>query len=146
MRQPPQSLACLWGFAGCLVSLHLALSNPAASDDTEGKRPRVKELEQKRLAILDRIYNLTRKGFMEGLVSHEQVHTAKTELLSARLDYADSKKDRIKICDEAVNDAIEWQKIVQQGVAAKAFSQMDDLRAESDLITAQLTREHEDDE
>jgi len=146
MHCPPRSLACLLGFSGCLVSLFLIFCKPVASDDTEAKRPRIKELEQKRLAVLEKIHDLTKKGFLDGLVSHEQVHTAKADLLSARLDYAETKKDRIKICDEAVNDALEWQKLVQQGAVARVASRIDELRADSDLLSAQLTREHEDDE
>jgi outer membrane protein TolC len=134
------------GFTGCLVSLFLVFCKPVVSNETEGKTTKVKELEQKRLAVLEKIHGLTKKGFLDGLISYEQLHTAKADLLSARLEYADAKKDRITICDEAVKDAKEWQKIVQEGATAKVFSQLDELRAESDLLEAQITREHADDD
>jgi outer membrane protein TolC len=140
MRRTPKSLACLLGVAGCFAGLFLAFCNPAVSNDTEEKSTKVKELEQKRLAVLEKIHDLARKGVMEGLISHEQLRAAKSELLSARLDYADSKQERIKICDEGVKDATEWQKTVQAGVQAKVFSRMDELRAEADLLEAQIAR------
>jgi hypothetical protein len=61
-----------------------------------------------------------------------RVPEAKSELLSARLDYAETKQERIRICDEGVRDATEWQKIVQEGMKANGFSRMDELRAEAD--------------
>jgi outer membrane protein TolC len=142
MRRTPKSLACLLGVAGCFAGLFLAFCNPAVSNDTEEKSAKVKELEQKRLAVLEKIYDLARKGVMEGLISHEQLRAAKSELLSARLDYADTKQERIKICDEVVRDATEWQKSVQQGIKTGVFSRMDELRAEADLLEAQIAREN----
>ena len=147
MRRTSRSLACLVGVTGCLVSLFLVLCNPVVSKESEEKSGKVKELEQKRLAVLKTIHDLAKKGFMDGLISHEQLRTAKTDFLSAQLDYADTKKDRIKACDEAVEDAREWQKTVQEGMKAKVFSRFDELKAQADLLEAQITRENaEDDE
>src|SRR5882672_7762656 len=102
MRRTPKSLACLVGVTGCLVSLFLAFCNPVVSNETEEKSTKIKELEQKRLAVLEKIYDLAKQGVMNGLISHDQLRAAKSELLSARLDYADTKQERIKICDEGV--------------------------------------------
>jgi len=129
---------------GCLVSLFLVFCNPVVSNETEGKSTKVKELEQKRLAVLAKVHDLTKKGFIDGLIAYEQLRTAKNDLLSAKYDYADTRQDRIKISDEAVKDAIEWQKIVQEGAKANAFSRIDALKAESDLLQAQITREKAD--
>jgi hypothetical protein len=40
------------------------------------------------------------------------------------------------------NHATEWQKIVQDGMKSGLFSRMDELRAEADLLAAQITREN----
>jgi outer membrane protein TolC len=145
MRRTPKSLACLVGVAACLASLFLVSSNPVASKETETSS-KVKELQKKRFAVLQSIYDLTKKGFDDGVIAYEQVRTAKSDLLSAKLDYAETKKDRIKACDEAVADAKEWQKIVQVAVKGNALSRFDELKAESDLLEAQITLEDTKDE
>ena len=43
-------------------------------------------------------------------------------------------------------DAREWQKNVQEGVKARIFSRIEELKAESDLLQAQITRENADDD
>ncbi len=141
MNRSVKSLVRPVGFS--VILLGLALCSRVDSNEAE-KSGKVKELQQKRLAVLEQIHDLTKKGFMDGLVSHDQLHTAKADLLSARLDYAETKKDRIKICDEAVKDATAWQKTVQAGAAAKVLSRYDELKAESDLLEAQITRENAD--
>ena len=141
MRRTPKSLVWLAGVTGCLVGLFLVFSNPVSSKETETSS-KVKELQKKRLAVLQSIYDLTKKGYESGAISYEQLRTSKSDLLSARLDYADTKKDRIKACDEAVEEAKKWQKIVQDGVKALAYSRFDELKAESDLLEAQITREN----
>jgi outer membrane protein TolC len=146
MRRTPKSLACIVGFISCLVGLGFVFCSPVVSNETEGKSSKVKELQQKRLAVLEKVYDLAKQGLTAGLISYEQLRTTKTDLLTAKFDYAETKKDRIKIADEAVNDAKEWQKIVQEGVKARIFSRIEELKAESDLLQAQITRENADDD
>lgn len=145
MRRTPKSLACLVGVTGCLMSLFLVFGRPVVSKETETSS-KVKESHKKRLAVLQTIHDLTKKGFTDGVIAYEQLRTAKADLLSARLDYAESKKDRITACDEAIADAKEWQKIVQQGAKGNAFSRFDELKAEADLLEAQITRENAEDD
>jgi hypothetical protein len=53
-----------------------------------------------------------------------------------------TKSRIVVICDEGVRDATEWQKNVQEGMKSGLFSRMDELRAEADLLEAQITREN----
>src|SRR4029077_8761722 len=103
---------------------------------------KVKELQKKRLAVLQAIYDLAKTGYDSGVMPYERFRAAKSDLLSARLDYADTKKERLQICDEAVADAKAWQKIVQEAVKALAFDRIEELKGESDLLEAQITREN----
>ena len=145
MRRSSKSLLWLIGVVVCLAGLCLAFNNPVVSKETETSS-KVKDLQKERLAVLQSIYDLTKKGFNDGVVSYEQLRTSKSDLLSARVDYADAKTDKIKACDEAVEDAKNWQKIVQDGVKSNVFSRFDDLKTQSDLLDAQITRENADDD
>ena len=147
MRRNPKSLVWLFGIAVGLAALRLASSQPVASKEP-ATSTKVKELQKKRLAVLQSIYDLTKTGYENGVTSYDHIRTAKSDLLSARLDYAETKKERLQICDEAVADAKAWQKLVQEGVKAQAYSKFDELKAESDLLEAQITRENtaDDDE
>lgn len=145
MHRTRTSLAYLVGFAACLTGLMLMCSQPVASKESETST-KVKELQKKRLAVLQSIYDLAKTGYENGVTSFERVRAAKSDLLSARLDYAAMKKERLQICDEAIADAKAWQKIVQEAVKAQAFDRIEELKAESDLLEAQITRENTADE
>lgn len=146
MRQTQKSLACLAGLTACSLWLLFLFSNQVLPEETAQKGPRIKELEQKRLEILEKIHELARKAFKDGVITHEQLRVAKNDLLSAKHDYAETREERIKICDEAVQEAKDWQKIVQEGVKAAVFSRLDELKAQSDLLEAQISRVRADDE
>lgn len=144
MLRTPFSVACLLGFTGCFLGVLLIFCNPVVSDEKDARNSKIQELGLKRVAVLEKIHDLAKKGFLDGLISHEQLRAAKADLLSAKLDYAETRQERIKICDEAVKDARDWQKIVKEGAAAMVFSRLDELKAESDLLQAQITREQTD--
>jgi hypothetical protein len=104
--------------------------------------PRVKEFQQKRLAVLEKLHEVTKQLFTNEQVAYEDVHAAKVELLAARRDYADTQEGRIKACDEAVQEAVAWHTLVQARVETGRASPVDQLKAQAFLLEAQLTREN----
>jgi hypothetical protein len=132
------------GFHRLLSGCSARILQPVVSDEKDARNSKIQELGLKRVAVLGQIHELAKKGYLDGLISHEQLRAAKANLLSAKLDYAETRQERIKICDEAVKDARDWQKMVQDGAAARVFSRLDVLKAESDLLQSQITREQTD--
>src|ERR1700737_793079 len=140
MRQSQKSLACLAGLTACSLCLLFVFSNQVLPEETAKKSPRIKELEQKRLEVLEKIHELARKAFGDGVITHEQLRVTKNDLLSAKHDYAETREERIKICDDAVQEAKDWQKIVQEGVKANVFSRLSEPKAQSVLFEAKISR------
>lgn len=140
MHTTPRSLVFLAALSACSVGLVFAFDSSVMPDETAKTNPRLKELQQKRLAVLEKIHGLAKKGFADGFSSAEDVHTTKVELLTARFEYADTRPDRIKACDDAVQEAVDWHNVVQQAVKAKTLSQFDELKAQSYLLEAQIAR------
>jgi hypothetical protein len=102
---------------------------------------RLKELQQKRLAVLEAVHDAAKQLFSTARTSFEDVHAASIPLLAARIEYADTQEDRIKACDEAVQEALEWQKVVQQMVQAGRVSGLTELKAQAYLLETQIERE-----
>lgn len=108
---------------------------------TEKVKARTKELQQKRLAVLEEIHDSAKRLFASARTSFEEVHSAAGALLAARILYAESQTDRIKACDEAVHEALEWQKFAQQMVQAGQATGIVELKAQAYLLEAQIARE-----
>ena len=62
--------------------------------------------------------------------------------MAARLEYAATQKDRIKACDEAVQDAIDWHARVQAMKEAGRATPVDELKAQAWLLKTQIAREN----
>lgn len=141
MRSNPKVSICLVASSLISVGLLLVFCNSVWPKDNQKAIPRVKELQQKRLAILEEIHDAAKQHFASGRTSFDEVHSAAAALLAARIEYAESQKDRIKACDEAVQEALEWQKAAEQMVQAGRASRITELKAQSHLVETQLARE-----
>jgi hypothetical protein len=117
------------------------LEKEAQPKKTEKANARTKELQQKRLAVLEEIHDSAKQLFASARTSFDEVHAAAAALLAARIEYAESQKDRIKVCDEAVQEAVEWQKFAQQMAQAGQATGIVELKAQAYLLEAQIARE-----
>lgn len=102
MRSSPKISVCL---AAIGVGLLLVLGNSGLSEEPEKVQFKLKQLQQQRLAILEQTRDVAKKLFETARVEFATVHKAERELLAARLEYAETKQDRIKACDQAIADA-----------------------------------------
>jgi hypothetical protein len=132
-------------FSVCLVvtcaGLLFVFSNSVWPQETKKPNPRIKELQQKRLAVLEQVHNVAQQSFMSARSSFENVYAAKAELLAARRDYADTKEERIKACDEAVQEALNFHKVTQKQVEAGGAPRITELKAQAFVFETQLVRE-----
>jgi hypothetical protein len=138
MRLTPKFSVCL---AAISVGLLFVLCNSAWPQETEKANARIKELQQQRLAVLEKICDRAKKLFTNARIEYEEVHAANRELFAARLAYADTRKDRIKVCDDAVQDALDWQKLAQQMAKQSRASALFELKSEAYLLETRIARE-----
>jgi len=103
--------------------------------------PRIKELQQKRLTILEEIRDSAKQLYADSRVSYEEVHGVQLELLAARIAYVETQKQRIKACDEAMQEATAWQQFVRSKVEAGKATRVDELKANAFLLETQIARE-----
>ena len=123
------------------AGLLAAFSNPVSSQEAKKGNPRIKELQQKRLTVLEQRLEIASRLYSSARLSYEEVHTASAELLTAQLDYAAKREDRIKFCDEAIKKAVEWKEIAQQRKESAQGTMVSVLKAEADILELQITRE-----
>ncbi len=140
MRPTRKYSVCLVTISVSCVAL-LVFCNSVWSKETETANPRIKELRQNRLAVLEKIHDVAKQSFANARISYEEVLAAKRELITARLEYADTQQDRIKTCDEAVQEALELQQVVQAMVEASRASGLAKLKAQAYLLETQIMRE-----
>ena len=117
------SICCLW----------LAMAPVAGGQDKANPKDKLKELLQERLATGQMIHDVTVKGYTQGdpKFTLDQVHEAKVKLLEARLDLAETKEQRLKVHEEAVQDAREWEEVASKIAQAGRGPPVEVLRARS---------------
>jgi hypothetical protein len=129
----------------CVVAISLGLlfacGKSVWPQGPKKANPRIKELQQKRLVVLELIHEAAKKSYESARTSFKEVHAAKVELLAARRDYADTRKDRIKACDEAVQEAIAWHTSVQGSVESGRAPRYDELKAQAFVLETQISRQ-----
>jgi hypothetical protein len=125
----------------CLLSLLLTCCNLVTADEMAEPSDKIKELKEKRLAVLVKIFDTLEEKQRSGLVLHfDAVHKAKVDVLAARLDLAETNEDRIKVCEEAVKEANEWEAILKEQEGAFA-SPIDRLKAQAAGLECRIALE-----
>ncbi|HEY4308448.1 MAG TPA: hypothetical protein VGN12_03260 [Pirellulales bacterium] len=128
---------CLWQVSS---SQQVAETKAPPEPRAEAPQATVKELEQKRLALLEQVCTFVKKHFENGRTEYVEVLTAQRELLAARLEYAETKQDRIKVCDQAIENArLIVEQSEQRRTSAKGTA-IEVLRAQDFLLQAQIAR------
>lgn len=131
--------------SGCLVTVCAGLLVACSSSvwpEEAGDRRGVRELQQKRLAVLESIRESAQALFSRGQAPYDDVHTASVDLFEARLAYAETRNERIQACDEALKEARTWREIAQ-GMFEKALSsRIPVLKAEAYVLKVQIDRQN----
>lgn len=116
-------------------------SNSLRSEETKKPNPRIKELQNQRLAVLEEVHAAATTAYQNARTSFDDVHAASVALLAARLDYADTQEDRIQACDAAVEEALKWHEFVKAKVEAARGTQLTELQSRAYLLETQIARE-----
>jgi outer membrane protein TolC len=137
MRPTPKISVCLVAIS---VGLLLAFCNSARPESTDKAKADIKELQQKRLAVLQQASDGAKLLFKNARVEFAEVLPARRELFAARIEYADTREDRLKACDEAIEDARQMLEIVQARKAAARASAVSVWQAQAFELEAQIAR------
>jgi hypothetical protein len=124
------------------LGLLFVFCNSVWSEDEEKATPRVKELQQRRLEVLEAAHDSAKQLYANARVSYEEVHTVSAELLAARLAYAETQKERIDACDQAVQEATQWVDRAAAMVQSNRTSRLTVLKAQAYLLETQIMREN----
>ncbi|HVU86427.1 MAG TPA: hypothetical protein VHD36_03850 [Pirellulales bacterium] len=137
MRPSPKPSICV---AAISVGLLLIICNSGGAEEPQKAQPTIKELQEKRLALLVHISEAAKKLFENGRGEYVAFHTAERELFAARLEYAETKADRIKACDQAIAEARQAQRIIQEQEKAGRGSGIGLMKAQEFELQAQIER------
>ena len=135
-------------FSACLLTINLTcagllmiLSNSAWTQEAKKNNARIKELQQQRLAVLEQARDAAASLFGSARVSYEESLAAEREYLTARLEYAESREERMKACVQAIEGATKCVAIVQQQKENVRSTHLAVLKAQAYLLETQILRE-----
>lgn len=115
---------------------------PATPQLVAARQPdKIKELQEKRIALLKEIVEVTEKAFKGAQSSYDQVIKARLDLLQAQLDATQKKEDRIRLLEEMVKHAEDLEKAVQKLFEAKQVGQVDALKAQAFVLQTKIALE-----
>ena len=100
----------------------------------------IKELLQERLATLVKIHIAVAEGYKQlaSGITLDDLHQAEVAVQLARLDLCESKQDRIKVYDDMVNEAEQWQNVIEKIVIASQAPAFELLKAKAYLLQNNL--------
>ena len=124
------------------IVLLLVFYNSVWTQETKKSNPKIKELQQQRLALLEQVRDSATRLFQNARIEYEEVFGAERELLAARIAYAETKDDRIKACDEAVKNAMNFHQFLQARKQAARGTHLSELKAQCFLLEMQIMREN----
>lgn len=119
--------------AGALTSVLLS-DEPAKSPPAKDS---VADLLQERLQVLTALARLQQAAYQSGAAPLNDVLAAEGEVLSAKLELAKTKAERLEILEQIVANARQIEDITQALFAAQSGGQADVLRAKAFRLRAQ---------
>ena len=142
MRDTRWSSARLLAISMSGMVLLFVFCNSVWTQETKKSSPRVKELQQQRLAVLEEICDGANRLYRNARIEFEDVHAAERELFVARITHAETQKDRINACDEAIKHATEWHQIAQARKESARGTQIPVLKSQAFMLEVQIAREN----
>src|SRR5262249_5458426 len=115
--------------------------NIAPAAPVPAKADKIKELQKEHLATVTRIYELTLERYKSGHASPDQLLQSQAAILSAKLELAQTKQERIKAHEEMVRLAEQAQEHAQKLADAGQGTTSDALKAKAYLLRARIALE-----
>lgn len=131
-------------FAASFLTAALCLVGPVghcAAAEKNAARERIKALLQERVDTAKQIYDHLLDKYNHGAGNIGSVHRAKVAWLNARLSLAETKGQRLKIYEELVKDAKDWEQTALRNVETGAGQTIEALTAKADRIEAEIDLE-----
>ena len=107
---------------------------------------RVREILNERLEVLTAIAKLQRQGYQSGETDLASVLAAEADVLSAKLELANTSEERIAILEQTVENARQLEEVTHKLLETRSGSRVDALkakafrlRAEADLLRTRST-------
>jgi hypothetical protein len=112
-------------------------------DKADSGDNKIKELKKQRLALLVKIQKGTAEAHKQvpDEIPFSQVRQTTVDVFAAQLDLAETKDDRIRICEEMVQDAVDWEKGVEEQFKQRQASGLDAAKAQADVLAARIALE-----
>jgi hypothetical protein len=120
--------------AACLAWFLWSNSDLAAADSAE----KIRELRQRRLAILEEIQKVVSMQYGSGNVGYDAVHNASTAVLKAQLELCQTKQERVAVWRKLIDEAKQWNHYVEQGSEAGKRSEVDRLDSAIYLLDCEI--------
>ena len=127
-------------FVRSAALLILLLASGVLSAAEESKSPdmgAVRDLLQERLTVLAEIVELQRKGYELGEVQINLLLTGEADLLSAKLELAQTPAERIAILETMVANARQLEEVVERLFQAREATTADRLKAKAFRLRVQ---------
>ena len=137
MRPSPKISICL---AAISIGLLLVFGLSGKTEEPAEAQPNIKQLQQQRLALLVQTRDIAKNLVERARIDYAAVHKAERELFAARLEYAETKQDRIKACDQAIAEARFGQALNKARKEGGRGTEIDVLNAKEFELQAQIER------
>jgi len=143
MRHNPKLTARLPVLA--VLSGIVLMCGSAFTQDKTDPGNNIKALKEQRLALLVKIEKGTAEVYKQSSetgITIDQVRQTKADVFTARLDLAETRDDRIKICEEMLNEAAGWAKFVQVQVDRGEVGALDAVKAQAHVLATRIALEN----
>ncbi|HEY4262913.1 MAG TPA: hypothetical protein VGM98_22325 [Schlesneria sp.] len=141
MRQTKKFSVRLLTIIAICASLMFVICKPVWTQETKKSTSRIKELQQQRLAILEEAREIATKLYRSARIDFDAVYAVERELFIARTTSAETQKERIDACDEAIKHAAEWRQIVETRKEFARSTEISALKSQAFTLEVQIARE-----
>jgi hypothetical protein len=143
MRSLAPLLNCQTICAACLGALVVLCANCISSAEKGMPPSTIDDLLQKRLAALEEYEQAIKERIrIDPQMSPFAVHPATVAVMNARLDLAKSPEGRLKVLQEMVRSAKEWERFVVEGLIKSGNAgTWEALKAKAEVLEAQIALE-----
>lgn len=136
------SVLCACVLAACGAALFVGAPPTAPRPAAAGQPDKViKELQDKRIAVLKEIVEITEKTYKGGQGGFDQVAKARLDLLQAQLDASRTKEERVRVLEETVKQAESLEDVVKRLVEAKQAGRVEALKAQALVLQTRIALE-----
>ena len=129
---------------GILVLAMIFKSNgvdPQASAANDVKGAKVDQLIKAKIDVLQDVVTLCEKAVATARIDYKQLYDAKQQLCRAQLDVCTTDAERIVVLEKCLEEAKQFEGIVQERVRIAAAWKMDELRAHVDCLDIEIELE-----